>query len=125
MANEIGTRGEQAVCAFLGKKQWTILEKNFRIRTAEIDIIALDTTGLKFIEVKTMLHTDIENLSILINEKKQEKIVTAAKFFLASHAHYQQMPMSFDVAVLKTNPFLPVEPEIIYIENAFGDYSGE
>ena len=121
MGNEIGNRGEQTVCEFLQKKRYSIVERNFRTGTGEIDMIAMNTTGLKFIEVKTMLHTDVENLRFLVDEKKQTKIVTVAKWFIATHQEYRDLPVSFDVAVLRTNPFLNVEPEIIYIENAFGD----
>lgn len=97
------------------------MEKNFRTRRGEIDIIAWSIDGLHFVEVKTMLATHFENLSFLIDEKKQAKIIETAKQFIMENRKYEKMKMSFDVAVLKTNPFLKVEPEIVYIENAFGD----
>ncbi|MEL3908670.1 MAG: YraN family protein [Treponemataceae bacterium] len=121
MSKEIGSQGEVVVAKFLEDKNYKILAKNFRSLRGEIDIIALSEDRLRFIEVKTMLHLDIENISLLINNKKQAKIIQTAKQFIADNRKYSEMNMSFDVAVLKTNPFWKVEPEIVYIENVFGD----
>lgn len=121
MSKEIGSQGEAIVAKFLEDKNCKILAKNFRSLRGEIDIIALSKDRLRFIEVKTMLHFDIENISFLINNKKQAKIIQTAKQFIADNRKYNEMNMSFDVAILKTNPFWKVEPEIVYIENVFGD----
>lgn len=121
MANKIGTKGEEIVAKYMQKKGYKILQQNFRTRTGEIDLIVCDSFRLKFIEVKTMLHMQLDNLQFLINYKKQEKIVQTAKQFLIENLEYKAFVASFDVAVLTTNPFLNVEPEIFYIENAFGD----
>lgn len=48
-----GKRGEDIAVAYLRKKGYQILERNFRLRNGEIDIIALHENILVFIEVKT------------------------------------------------------------------------
>lgn len=52
-----GKIGEDAACSFLRKLGYTIVERNFRLRNGEIDIIAIDSSTtpdtLVFVEVKT------------------------------------------------------------------------
>jgi putative endonuclease len=49
----LGARGEDIAEKYLKKRGYCIIERNFRCRLGEIDIIALDGTSLVFIEVKT------------------------------------------------------------------------
>lgn len=50
---KIGTLGEDIACVFLSHKGYQILQRNFKARYGELDIIALDGKALVFIEVKT------------------------------------------------------------------------
>lgn len=49
----LGAWGESAAEKYLRKVGYRILERNFRCRLGEIDIIALNGTELVFVEVKT------------------------------------------------------------------------
>jgi putative endonuclease len=57
-----GRSGEDAAAAYLEEKGIKILEKNFRGRKGEIDIIALDGDTLIFVEVKAWASYGIEAL---------------------------------------------------------------
>ena len=48
----VGSKGEDEAAAFLEKQGIKILERNFRTRTGEIDIVAQDGGVLVFVEVK-------------------------------------------------------------------------
>lgn len=48
-----GNYGEDLACKYLQKLGYKILERNYRIRGGEIDIVAKDKDALVFIEVKT------------------------------------------------------------------------
>lgn len=50
---EIGQLGEAAAVAYLQKKGYRILERNYRNRHGELDVICLDRGTLVFVEVKT------------------------------------------------------------------------
>ncbi len=50
---QLGDWGEQAACAYLEKQGCQILERNFRVRLGEADIIAEKNDVLLFVEVKT------------------------------------------------------------------------
>lgn len=65
--NEIGKIGENLTVTFLMKQGFTILERNYRIKQGEIDIIAVKDSKLRFIEVKSVKVRDcklISNLAI-------------------------------------------------------------
>ena len=49
---EIGSRYEEAAAAFLQKQGFRILEKNFRCRQGEIDLVCREGKELVFTEVK-------------------------------------------------------------------------
>ncbi len=50
---KLGAFGEEAASAYLKKRGYQIIQKNFRCRAGEIDIIAADGETIVFIEVKT------------------------------------------------------------------------
>ncbi|MDO8570246.1 MAG: YraN family protein [Candidatus Daviesbacteria bacterium] len=50
---DVGNKGEYLACEYLKKLGYKILERNYRIRGGEIDIVAQDNNFLVFIEVKT------------------------------------------------------------------------
>ncbi|GHV70466.1 UPF0102 protein [Spirochaetia bacterium] len=75
----------------------TIITRNFRSRTGEVDIVALDGEAIVFVEVKAWSSYGIENLEYGINEKKQRRIIETAKYFLSIHRKYNYMAVRFDV----------------------------
>ena len=48
----IGNYGEELACQYLKKQGYKILERNYRIRGGEVDIVARDQDYLVFVEVK-------------------------------------------------------------------------
>ena len=50
---DFGRRGEDAACAYLLRHGYRIVERNYRCRRGEIDIIAAKDGGAVFVEVKT------------------------------------------------------------------------
>lgn len=119
--DSLGKKGEKAVARKLKQEGYIILECNWRTRCGEIDIIAIDGTTVVFIEVKTLINTNISDLDIIINKKKQSRICKTAKYFLSNNRQYNRMNARFDVIVLQSNPFLAEPFKILHLKNAFGD----
>lgn len=76
--DSLGSKGESRIAEWLADKDYLILEKNWRTRTGEIDIIALDKSDqslpsgvLVFVEVKTLLKTELSDLDLIINKKNK------------------------------------------------------
>ena len=126
--DSLGSKGEQRIAEWLTNKDYLILERNWRTRTGEIDIIALDKSDqspasgvLVFVEVKTLLKTELSDLDLIINKKKRDRIIKTDKHFLANNRKYNKMYIRFDVIVLRSNPFLEQPLEILHLKDAFGD----
>jgi len=92
-----GRAGEEAAALHLQEKGMQILEKNFRSRIGEVDIIALDGETLVFAEVKSWAAYGIDALEQAIDAKKRHKIIETSKYFLALHRKYRYMAVRFDV----------------------------
>lgn len=61
-----------------------ILERNYRCRHGEIDLIAQDGTTLVFVEVRSRSRRDFGTAAESINPAKQRRIIAAAKHYLAT-----------------------------------------
>jgi putative endonuclease len=107
-----GRAGEEAAACYLEKKGMRILQRNFRSRLGEVDIIALDGETIIFTEVKTWSAYGIEALEQSLDAKKQHKIIETSKYFLSLHREYKYMAIRFDVIF--------ISPEgITHIASAF------
>ncbi len=90
-----GARAEDLAARYLKKKGYKILQRNFRTRYAEIDIIAEDGPVVVFVEVKSKSSADFGLPSQAVDLKKQAKIKQAALAFLARENG--ERPARFDV----------------------------
>ena len=92
-----GLTGESAAALLLEKKGMQVVKRNFRSRTGEVDIIALDGETLVFAEVKTWSAYGIDALEQALDAKKKRKIIETSKYFLSLHREYRYMAIRFDV----------------------------
>ena len=96
----IGAEKETAACDFLQKRGYRILEKNFRCRIGEIDIIAKDGKYLCFIEVKYRRTPKAGYPHEAINLHKQNKIWKVANYYLLTHGFTDSIPCRFDAVLI-------------------------
>ena len=73
-SKKIGNAGEDKACSFLEDNGYKILERNFRTRTGEVDIVALKGFTVVFVEVKTLPHGCIEQIAFLIDKKSKKEL---------------------------------------------------
>lgn len=113
----IGEMGEEYAVKFLNKKKYKILERNYRKRYGEIDIIAENKNYIVFVEVKTR-HTDsMTSASDAVNRQKQLKIIKTASLYLAENE--TEKFCRFDVCEVYVNAANLKLVDINYIEAAF------
>lgn len=98
-AVSIGALGEEAAVKALRKNGYKILERNFRTKTGEIDIIAKDGEYTCFVEVKLRKRNDFGTPADAINEKKRQRIVSAAKLY-AVKKKILDAPLRFDAVLI-------------------------
>ncbi len=76
-----GIKGEDVATSFLRKKGYKIIERNFRARCGEIDIIALDKDTLVFIEVKARSSREFGYPLESITKWKMKSLIQTAQFY--------------------------------------------
>lgn len=81
---KVGSEGECLACKYLIKNKYKIIERNFRCRQDEIDIIAYDYDSLElvFFEVKTRTNFYYGLPSEAVNIQKQRHIMNSIKYYL-------------------------------------------
>lgn len=85
MKKSLGDFGEKIAEGYLKKHGYTILEKNYRTRFGEVDIIAKEGEIICFVEVKTRTGTDFGLPQEAVNFKKQNKIIRAALAYITEN----------------------------------------
>jgi putative endonuclease len=105
---EEGERGEQLAVDYLRKQGFKIIERNFRIRGGEIDIIAIDSSDrsgdvLTFIEVKTRRSNEFGTPLEAITYYKLKSLVKAAQFYKVKHPRLPEALRIDAVAVVLDN----------------------
>lgn len=82
----IGNFGEDAAVRYLEKNGYRIIERNYKPKIAEIDIIAYNKEGvLCFVEVKTRKTSLFGYACEAVDFKKQKKITQGALSYIRSH----------------------------------------
>lgn len=98
LKQRIGKKGEDIACKYLKENKYIIVERNFRCRQGEIDIIAQDTVKkeLVFIEVKTRTNLNYGTPSSAVDKKKQIHILKVLKYYLYKNK-IKDVPIRIDV----------------------------
>lgn len=109
-----GRRGEELAASFLKKKGYRILEKNYRTKMGEIDIICKDGRTLVFVEVKTRRNDAFGSPGDSVGYGKQKKISRTAELYLARLK--DEASARFDVVEVMVDG---AKPEINHIVDAF------
>jgi putative endonuclease len=78
----LGLRGEEIACAYLEKKNYTIVTRRFRMFHGEIDIIARDGTTLVFVEVKARADESFGRPEESVTPGKQRQVRKIALGYL-------------------------------------------
>jgi putative endonuclease len=81
---EVGRRGEAVAVAHLRDAGYAIIEQNFRVKRAEVDIVARDPDGiLCFVEVRSRADDHFGNAAETIDGAKRAKVTRGAYAFIA------------------------------------------
>jgi putative endonuclease len=118
MSNKtLGSYGESLARQYLQDLGYRILEKNFRNKLGEIDLIAQDGKTICFVEVKTRISLDQGQPYEAINLWKIRKLSQMATFYLKHKFHTVEILSRFDVISIVQDK--DKEIKIQHIKNAF------
>lgn len=113
-----GDWGEALVAEYLEARGCRIVEREWRCRFGEIDLIAEQDGILLFVEVKLRTNLQYGAPREYVTVKKQEKLRAAALLYLSGRE--LDVPARFDVAEVYTDVRHSAgKTRIAYIENAF------
>lgn len=104
---DTGNYGEDLACRYLKQLGYQILERNFRIRGGEVDIVAKDKDYLVFVEVKARFNHKYGTPLESITPWKIKALIKTALFYVVKHK-WGNKPYRIDVVSIdlidKENP---------------------
>lgn len=112
--NDFGNQGEEIATDYLLKKGYSIRERNWRYRKAEVDIIAQKDGVLAIVEVKTRSSNYFGNPQDFVNKKKMQLLTEAIDEYV--NKYDLNIEVRFDIiAILKNKNEFNIE----HLEDAF------
>ena len=93
-----GDHAEALAAAYLERQGLQIVERNYRCRQGEIDLIMRENGTLVFVEVRLRSNSRFGGAAESITQQKQEKILQAARHYLAGQRKLPQC--RFDAVLL-------------------------
>lgn len=112
--NDLGKKGEDAAAAFLLKKGYRILERNYRYLKAEVDIIAQKDDTVCAVEVKTRSTPDFGDPQDFVKPKQIQRLVSALDHYITHND--LDVEARFDIVAIIKNK---LGTRIEHLEDAF------
>ena len=101
---DLGRKGEEAAARCLERKGYEILERNWRCRFGEADIIARDPSGtIVFVEVKTRRTVKTGLPEEAVSRSKRRRYENIALEYMAKHQWEDGTPLRFDAIAICVN----------------------
>jgi len=93
-----GRRGEELACRHLESRGLRLLERNYRCRAGEIDLVMRDASTLVFVEVRFRASDRFGGAAASVGPAKQMRLTAAASHFLQRKS--LNLPCRFDVIAI-------------------------
>jgi putative endonuclease len=110
-----GKKGEDIACAYLKRRGYRIVERNYKCPLGELDIVARDGDAIVFVEVKSRKSEEFGDPQLAVGLEKQKKVSRISLTYL-KEKHLYPCNARFDVVAIK---MLPDGITIELIQNAF------
>ena len=112
--NARGAESEALAAAFLQRRGLSIVERNYRCRLGEIDLVARDGATTVFVEVRQRASNAFGGAAASITARKRARLLRAARHYLSRLRALP--PCRFDALLIEGDP-----PRIEWLQNAFGE----
>jgi len=114
---DTGRRAEDVAAEFLRGEGFEVLERNYRRRLGELDLIARRDGVLVIAEVRTRASPAFGGAAASVDRRKQRRITRTAAQLLQQHADLARLPVRFDVIIV--SELEKAAPRIEWIRHAF------
>jgi putative endonuclease len=88
-----GAAAEQLAADYLVRQGLSVIERNFRVKGGEIDLVCRDGKTTVFVEVRLRSRSDFGGAAASITPAKQARLILAARHWLVRHG---ETPCRFD-----------------------------
>ncbi|RKZ21383.1 YraN family protein [bacterium] len=109
-----GKKGEDRAVRYLKRKGYRILDRNYRFKHWEIDIIAQKGDTIVFVEVKRRKNEEFAPVEEAITPDKIKRVVRASQAYLLSKGLYNRRKIRYDVILM-----VDERKEIIHYEGVW------
>ena len=114
---QLGAAAEEIAAAYLAAHGAEVLERNYRRRLGELDVIAREGDTLLIIEVRTRSTSAYGGAAASVNVGKRRRIVRAAQQLLQQRRELGRLAVRFDVVVVSNVE--TAQPTVAWIRHAF------
>lgn len=116
IASPLARSGEEIATQYLRKLGYKIIDRNFRARNTELDIVAIHKNILIFVEVKTRTSNKFGTPLEQITYWKLKSLVKAAQHYKISHSNLPEAMRIDAISILMGGS----KPEIEHVQNITG-----
>ena len=109
-----GTVAEDAAAQFLASRGLQLLQRNYRCRFGEIDLILREGRTVVFVEVRYRRNKAFGGAAESITAAKRAKLLKAARHYMAEHRQFPDC--RFDAILLDGN-----DGNVEWVTDAFGE----
>ena len=110
----LGNEGERAAATYLENIGYIVLEKNWRFKRSEIDLICKKDDTLVFVEVKTRSYVAFGEPEAAVDQKKAEKVMEGAEEYIFQNDWHGDI--RFDIVSILMNDG---KQKVLHLQDAF------
>jgi putative endonuclease len=114
-----GRRTEELALKHLEAHGLELLERNFRCRGGELDLVMRDGDVLVLVEVRSRRSNRFGGAAASIDSRKQRRLALAARALLAARPQYRRHAARFDVVAFGPGDSHPAGTSLEWIRDAF------
>lgn len=116
-AQRTGQAAEEAAVKFLEREGLTLLARNYRRRTGELDIVLRAPQAVVIVEVRSRSSDRFGSAAASVGLRKRQRILRTSAQFLQRRKDLAALPVRFDVLIVHAP--LSVKPRLEWIQHAF------
>ncbi|HAC16467.1 MAG TPA: YraN family protein [Bacteroidetes bacterium] len=115
---EKGRIAEDLACRFLSESGLQIVDRNYRFKNAEVDIVAYDGDEIVFVEVRSKKSIHFGRPEETVDMQKQKSVKQASESWIFEN-RIEDVGVRFDVIAVVTDYETATKLEITHFRNAF------
>ena len=96
----LGRRAEDLACRHLEALGFQLLERNYRCRAGEIDLVMLDGATLALVEVRSRSTSAHGGAAATVGPRKQQRFIRAARHLMLTRPEFRKLAARFDVVAI-------------------------